>query len=162
MTRTLKKKIGLSIKPSTKKDALAIAKNLPSFFNDVGIASMTKDFESHEIWGAFVKENLSGFISLRKADKRSLEVSWLAVKKDSQGIGIGSALIKEVLNKYAEKGFSICYVKTLAETVEDEGYAKTRSFYKNLGFCTLEIIDPYPGWSEGNPCLVLAVALPLK
>lgn len=56
----------------------------------------------------------------------------------------------------------ICYVKTLAETVEDTGYKKTREFYKKLGFNTLEIIDPYPGWSAGNPCQILAVGLPLK
>ena len=153
--------IDITIKPATKDGALAIAQSLPDFFSETGIISITRDLENHEIWGAYVQENLAGFITLRKADRGSLEISWLAVKKDLQGLGVGSTLVKEVLERFANQGFTVCYVKTLAETVEDEGYAKTRAFYKTLGFHTLEIIDPYPGWSEGNPCQILAASLPL-
>lgn len=157
----MKTPVDITIKPVAREKALAIAKGLPDFFDENGILTITKDLESHELWGAFVQEDLAGFITLRKADRGSLEISWLAVKKDLQGLGIGSRLVKGTLNKFAEQGFTVCYVKTLAETAEDEGYAKTRVFYKTLGFYTLEIIDPYPGWSEGNPCQVFAAALPL-
>ena len=52
-------------------------------------------------------------------------------------------------------GARLVKVKTLAETRPDEGYARTRRFYEKLGFFTVEIIDPYPGWGEGNPCQIM-------
>ena len=58
-----------------------------------------------------------------------------------------------------KKGYRVCYVKTLAETHKDKGYARTRNFYKALGFNTLEIIYPYPGWDGFNPCQILAISL---
>jgi ribosomal protein S18 acetylase RimI-like enzyme len=143
-----------------KEDAFAIAKSLPDFFNATGLVTLSADLENHELRGSFADGKLVGFITLRKADIGSLEISWLAINKDFQGLGIGSRLVKETLNDFFKQGFRICYVKTLAETI-DEGYAKTRKFYKKLGFNTLEIIDPYPGWSVGNPCQILAAPLPL-
>lgn len=38
--------------------------------------------------------------------------------------------------------------------MKDPGYAKTRNFYKKLGFTSLEIIHPYPGWGDDNPCQI--------
>jgi len=142
--------------------AISLVKSLPAFFTKIGIDSLTKDLETHVLFGAFMGKRLVGFISLRKADIGSLEISWLAVGKKFQGLGIGSKLVRESLKKFTKDGFKICYVKTLAKTVKDEGYTQTRMFYKKLGFYTLEIINPYPSWIEGNPCQILAAALPLS
>ncbi len=97
----------------------------------------------------------------RKADIASLEISWLAVMDKYQNQGIGSRLVKDSLNLFSNIGYKICYVKTLAETIKDDDYSKTRSFYKKLGFNTLEIISPYPKWTKENPCQILATTLPL-
>jgi ribosomal protein S18 acetylase RimI-like enzyme len=151
----------IHIGSANKEDAFVIAKGLPDFFNAHGLMTLSEDLENHELRGSFAEDKLVGFITLRKADIGSLEISWLAINKDFQGLGIGSRLVKETLNDFFKQGFRICYVKTLAETIVDEGYTKTRKFYKKLGFNTLEIIDPYPGWSVGNPCQILAAPLPL-
>jgi len=145
-----------------KKAALAIAQSLPNFFSKSGLMTLEKDLAEHELYGAFIDNDLLGFITLRKTDLAALEISWLAVLSNWQGQGIGSKLVKESLMAFATQGYKICYVKTLAETVVDPGYDKTRSFYKKLGFYTLEIISPYPGWTKDNPCQILAAALPLK
>lgn len=158
----MKKPIEITIKQADKQRAFSIAESLTDFFNKEGLATLSVDLENHELLGAFVDEKLVGFITLRKTDVSSIEISWLAVQRDFQGLGIGSKLVKNTLDEFSKKGFQICYVKTLAETVENEGYEKTRRFYKHLGFNTLEIIDPYPEWSAGNPCQILAAALPLK
>lgn len=142
--------------------AISIAKNLPDFFTISGVDSLKEDLKNHELYGAIVDDTLVGFVALRLADVASLEISWLAVLPDWQGKGIGTELVKETLNIKTKEGFKICYVKTLAETISDLGYEKTRKFYKKLGFYTLEIINPYPGWDEGNPCQILATALPIK
>ena len=144
------------------EDAIFIAKSLPDFFTENGVDSLKEDLKNHELYGVTVDSKLVGFITLRLADTASLEISWLAVLPEWQGKGIGTELVKETLNIKAKEGFEVCYVKTLAETVLDSGYEKTRKFYKKLGFYTLEIIDPYPDWDEGNPCQILAAALPLK
>ncbi len=153
---------GIVIGKADTNEALDIAQSLPEFFSADGLVALTHDLKVHELRGAFISGRLAGFIMLRKADVASLEISWLAVRKDLQGQGIGSALVKSSLQEFFEKGFRMCYVKTLAETVEDKGYERTRKFYKDLGFSTLEIIDPYPGWSAGNPCQILAASLPLE
>ena len=148
-------------KTNRKAESLKIAKELSDFFNESGLKSLKLDLEKHELYGAFLDKTLLGFITFRKADTASLEISWLAIKKDRQGQGIGKKLVKDSLNIFSRNGYKLCYVKTLAETVKDEGYSKTRAFYKKLGFNTLEIISPYPGWDKENPCQILAAKLPL-
>jgi len=149
-------------KPSNKTGALSILKKLPEFFTKEGIISFKKDLKEDDLYGAFLDNKLIGFMTLRKADKEALEITWLAVLPDFQRSGVGSKLVKDSLNILSSKGYKICYVKTLAETVASASYEKTRNFYKKLGFNTLEIISPYPGWSDNNPCQILAAALPIK
>ena len=149
-------------KPSNKTGALNILKKLPEFFTKEGIISFKKDLKEDDLYGAFLDNKLIGFMTLRKADKEALEITWLAVLPDFQRSGVGSKLVKDSLNILSSKGYKICYVKTLAETVASASYEKTRNFYKKLGFNTLEIISPYPGWSDNNPCQILAAALPIK
>ena len=148
-------------KTDKKEEALNIARGLSNFFNEDGLESLKKDLEDQELYGAFLDNELIGFIILRQADTASLEISWLAIKVENQNKGIGSKLVKDSLNIFSNNAYKICYVKTLAETAKDDGYFKTRAFYKKLGFNTLEIISPYPGWTEENPCQILAAALPL-
>jgi len=153
----------IKIKQTDEKTAaLAIAKSLPDFFNEGGLASLEKDLVEHKLYGAFAAEELVGFIALRPVDTASLEISWLAVRPDQRRRGIGLELVKRSLGDFAAQGYRVAYVKTLAETIPDPGYDGTRAFYKKLGFCTLEIINPYPGWAKDNPCQILAAALPLK
>lgn len=145
-----------------KKAIMDIAKSLPEFFDEMGLKEIADKLDNHMIFGSFDGQKLVGFVTYRQSDSAALELSWLAVSRESQGQGIGYDLVKSTLNQLSEKGFKICYVKTLAETDDDAGYAKTRAFYKSLGFNTLEIISPYPYWSGDNPCQILAVVLPLN
>jgi len=152
----------IRIEKTDKKDeALKLAKELSDFFNEDGIKSLEHDLENHELYGAFIDNRLIGFITFRKADIATTEISWLAVKTEYQNQGVGSKLVRNSLSIFSDNYYKICYVKTLAETAKDDGYFKTRAFYKKLGFNTLEIISPYPGWTKENPCQILATALPL-
>ena len=38
-------------------------------------------------------------------------------------------------------------------------YERTRQFYTRRGFCLVDVIEPYPGWDEWNPCAVYVRAL---
>lgn len=77
----------------------------------------------------------------------------MGIDPDYQNQGVGTKLVIETL-KLLSKAYSLCKVKTLAETKPDKGYARTRAFYKNLGFIPIEIVDPYPGWDKDSPCQI--------
>ena len=144
----------IRIKKTNKVDeAHAIAIASPDYFVKECWSEIKRDLEKASFFGAFEGDEMIGFISYAEVAKGVTEIKWLAVKKEFRGQGIGSRLINETL-KIIPKKYKLCKVRTLAETREDEGYSKTRKFYEKLGFYSIEIIDPYPYWSPGDPCQI--------
>ena len=90
-----------------------------------------------------------------------IRISWIAVRPTFQGKSVGTKLILEGLNLLPKK-YKLCEVKTLSEIDSDPGYAKTREFYKHLGFIPLETISPYPDWGDDNPCQIFIKILENK
>ena len=145
----------ITIRNTTELEkAFEIAESLPEYFNEQGLKEIKEKLSAQDVFGAYFGDELVGFASYRKLNDETMELAWLAVSSKYQGQGIGRKLVEESL-AIESKGFSVCQVKTLAETVPDEGYAKTRDFYKKLGFIPIEIIDHYPGWGSENPCQIL-------
>jgi ribosomal protein S18 acetylase RimI-like enzyme len=132
--------------------ATNVAEACRDFF-ETGMEQLTKDIRSHFLYGAFIEEELAGFITYKESNEDVIEITWLAVLPKYRNMGIGTKLVKQTLEDLKRK-YKVCEVKTLAETHPDPGYVKTRSFYKKLGFVSLEIITPYPGWSDDNPCQI--------
>jgi len=54
---------------------------------------------------------------------------------------------------FKRKGCEYVIVKTLSEKNPDIHYAKTRVFYKKMGF--KELITLTEMWDENNPCLIM-------
>lgn len=133
---------------------LAIAAGLPDYFNATGLALLREDLAAGEVYGAFDGETLIGFAVFKAINSEAIELAWLAVERDRWSHGVGTRLVEVGLAGLAGE-YRACQVKTLAATVEDEGYARTRRFYAGLGFIPLEVIDPYPGWEAGNPCQIM-------
>lgn len=134
-------------------NAYLIAKSLPDYFDEKGLMNIKRDVKNHILYGAFLNNKMTGFVTYKKINSEVIEMTWAGIKKEFHSKGIGKKMIiyslRELKNKY-----KICEVKTLAETRFDAGYEKTRKFYKKLGFISLEIIDTYPGWTKGNPCQI--------
>jgi GNAT superfamily N-acetyltransferase len=84
----------------------------------------------------------------------AIELAWLAVEREYWSRGIGTKLVRESLARLPSR-FRAGEVKTLAATVTDAGYARTRRFYAKLDFIPIEAVHPYPGWERGNPCQIL-------
>ena len=133
--------------------AYGIAKKLPHFFNKEGLKSIKRDTKKHVLFGAYVDNQMVGFVTYKELNSEAVEISWTAVAPGYQGKGVGSKLILESLQQL-NKNYKACEVKTLSETDPDAGYKKTREFYKRLGFIPLETIYPYPGWGKENPCQI--------
>ncbi|GAB7093270.1 hypothetical protein JCM30237_04220 [Halolamina litorea] len=135
-------------------DCLAVARGLDRGFNDAGLASMAEDLPEQRQFLAFADGELLGFVSIDDSGPAVAEVAWFAVRSDSQGAGIGSRLLEAVTDRLAAGGVRLLSVKTLAATVDDDHYARVRSFYEGAGFHHVETIDPYPEWEPGNPCAI--------
>jgi len=140
-------------KTDQKQQAYEIAKTLTNSFDENGLKNMREDLNNHTLFGAYMEGKMVGFVTYKELNPDTIEISWLAVLHDYQGKGIGSRLVLESL-KQVGKSHKACEVKALSEIHPDEGYRRTREFYKKLGFIALETIDPYPGWSKGSPCQI--------
>lgn len=141
-------------KSTDAESAYKIAEKLQgSYFDDQGMKGIKKDTTEKEFFAAFVEKSMVGFIILKEINPEVVEITYLAMDPNYQDRGIGTKLVEESL-KQLGRDYKVCEVKTLAETRPDEGYEKTRNFYKKLGFIPLEIINPYPGWNKDNPCQI--------
>ncbi len=145
--------MNIVVKETTDSDsALKVAESSKSYF-ETGFEDLKKDLKKHILYGAFLGNKMIGFITFKEQNPDVIEISWLAVMPKHRKQGVGSELVKNSLDKLNNK-YKICEVKTLAETHKDTGYARTRNFYKKLGFISLEIIHPYPGWDKDSPCQI--------
>jgi GNAT superfamily N-acetyltransferase len=146
--------MNIEIKKTTEfEKALEIAKTLPEFFNEQGLEEIEKQLPGQAVYGAYDGEKLIGCVSYKKINAKTIDIAWLFILQEYQGQGIGTELVEKTLLLEGEN-FLVCQVNTLAETIEDEGYAKTRKFYEKLGFVPIEIIHPYSNWGMDNPCQI--------
>ena len=94
-----------------------------------------------------------GFLSINKHFPDSAEIYCMGILPHYHRKGIGKLLIKELENYLKDKGVKILQVKTVSAERECSAYAKTRAFYKSVGFIPLEVFPTL--WDKANPCLIL-------
>jgi len=144
----------MNIRKATAKDneaCLNIAKGLPEWFNEKGVVEIAKDLKNLTTYIADDGDMLA-FVCLDRKSAKVIEIKHIAVKRNSQGHGIGTTIIGYIETEVAPG--KIIEVKTLDESSEYEPYVKTRAFYNKNGFIKIEVVDPYPGWDKGNPCAI--------
>ncbi len=132
--------------------AYEIAKKLPEFFDAGGLKSIEEDTKKHVLFGAYDGSKMVGFCTYKEINSDTVEMSWLGVLPENQGVGVGKKLVEESL-KELSLTYKVCEVKTLSDTDPYEPYKQTRAFYKSLNFIPIETINPYPGWGD-NPCQI--------
>lgn len=98
-----------------------------------------------------------GFISAKKHNVKSAEITVMGIKIDSHRQGFGRVLVQKMEALLKSEGVEYMSVKTLADTRECPSYEKTRQFYKGMGFAELEVIPEI--WGEDNPCLLMVKKL---
>ncbi len=144
----------MKIRKTTIKDnvvCLKIAKALPEWFNEKGILEIVEDLSSLTTY-VFEEDKILAYACIKNKSDKVVEIKQLAVDRDSQRHGIGTELIAYIAKVVAPG--KIIEVKTLDESCEYKPYIETRSFYEKNGFIKVEVIDPYPGWGNGNPCAI--------
>lgn len=133
--------------------AYDIAKSLSQYFDEKGLEKIRKETKTQIMFGAYVDEKMIGFVTYKELNPQAIEMTWLAVSPEYQKQGVGSELVAKSLKKMEAK-YKVCEVKTLSDVHPDSGYARTRKFYKKLGFIPIETIHPYPGWEKDDPCQI--------
>lgn len=97
-----------------------------------------------------------GVTLLDRHNPISAEVHLTVVDRAHHGEGIGTAMIRAVVDAARADGVRLLQVKTLGASHPDAGYARTRHFYERCGFLPLEETDL---WGEASPCLIMVTPL---
>jgi GNAT superfamily N-acetyltransferase len=99
-----------------------------------------------------------GLLTLVRHSPYAAEVYVMAVLPQLHRRGIGKALLGHAEGVLAAEGVEFLQVKTLAPSKPDEGYDKTRAFYRANGFRALEEFSDL--WDSENPALQMIKAIP--
>jgi ribosomal protein S18 acetylase RimI-like enzyme len=131
-----------------------ILRKLPDWFGiEEAIVEYVSTVHKYPYWAAFDNGNCIGFFSGEIHYNRTGEIYVCAIDPEYHGKGIGTLLYKETEKYFIENGCEYVIVKTLSEENPDVNYAKTRDFYKKMGF--KELITLAEMWDEWNPCLIM-------
>ena len=133
-----------------------ILSGLPKWFGiPESTAEYIKESSKMPFWAAYDNEKVIGFIALKKTSEYTSEIYVMGINEGYHRKGIGKSLFKVCYNYCRENGIEFLQVKTLDESSSDKNYAKTRDFYKAVGFRELECFPEL--WGEHNPCLVMVM-----
>jgi ribosomal protein S18 acetylase RimI-like enzyme len=131
-----------------------ILRKLPEGFgNEEGLQKYVNTVHKYPFWAAFDNNNCIGFFSGKIHYNRTGDIYVCGINPKYHGNGIGTLLYKMMEKYFIENDCEYIIVKTLSEINTDENYAKTRCFYKKMGFN--ELITLTEMWDENNPCLIM-------
>jgi GNAT superfamily N-acetyltransferase len=126
---------------------VSLVADLPEWFSKDVPEQVRADCLRYAGLVAEVDGTIVGFLLwLREAEV--CDIKWLAVVRERHRQGIGSRLIKALIQTAGQAGAERIVVDTLAPTHGYEPYARSRAFYEARGF-QLVGIEP-GGFPEGS------------
>ena len=135
-----------------------VLRALPSWFAvESSIIDYTKQVQQMPFYAAFDDSEAIGFVALKIHNPFTHEICVMGILSEYHRRGIGKILIWRCEKYCKENSVDFLTVKTLDESIEDDNYRKTRSFYQAMGFKPLEVFPLY--WDKDNPCLFMAKSL---
>jgi GNAT superfamily N-acetyltransferase len=146
--------------PGDARACAAIVRALPEHFTDDVPDEVVAHLAAGRGWVALDAAGaVAGFATVVPRTPRSVEITWMAVAPPARGRGVGTALLAEVVRALGEEGVALVEVKTLDASAGSAPYEATRAFWERRGFVLVDVIDPLPGWEEGNPAAIYVRAL---
>jgi GNAT superfamily N-acetyltransferase len=147
----------MQVRKGTRLDApacLEIAGSLPEYFIQSGLETLREEIACQDIYAACEGERVEAFLLIKMKCGSMAEVTWMAVRKDRQGLGLGSAFLGSVMETLKDSGVRLLEVKTLSPAADYGPYARTRKFYQGMGFLLLEELMHHPQWGAQSPCAI--------
>jgi GNAT superfamily N-acetyltransferase len=126
---------------------------LPDWFGDRdSLEQYVRAAAGLPTYSARAGDTVVGLLLLRRHFEQSSEIHLIAVDPDWHRRGVGRALVALVEAELAGTGPHLLQVKTIGPSSPDAAYARTRQFYRGVGFLPLEELpDLWPPW----PFLIL-------
>ena len=135
-----------------------VLRALPDWFGiEEALVAYARAADELPTLAATAEGELVGFLTLRQTSKTAAEIHVMAVVPARQRRGIGRRLVEHAAENARAGGSAFLHVKTLAPEDPYPPYARTRSFYKAVGFAPLEVLPQV--WGPENPCLLMVMAL---
>ena len=136
-----------------------VLEKLPEWFgNKQALGDYVKKAAELPYWAALNKENnCIGFFAVETHYGHTGDIFVCGVLPEYHRNGIGKALYDVAEAYLIQNGCKYIIVKTLSETTDYEPYARTREFYKSVGFEPLITLTEM--WDEENPCLIMLKTL---
>ncbi|WP_352420704.1 GNAT family N-acetyltransferase [Proteiniborus sp.] len=135
-----------------------VLRALPDWF---GIEESIKDYiigvKDSVFLSVYIGEVPIGFLSVIEHNEFTSEIYVVGILKEFHRRGIGKRLIKATEDILVKQNKMFLTVKTLSSSHPDEGYRKTRGFYRTVGFYPLEEFPEL--WGKENPCLLMVKKL---
>jgi ribosomal protein S18 acetylase RimI-like enzyme len=146
----------IEIKENDKKAEYTntILRKLPEWFGiEEGLQEYINTVHKYPYWAAFDDNNCIGFFSGKIHYNRTGDIYVCGIDPKYHRKGIGTLLYNEMEKYFIKNKCKYIIIKTISEIDEDENYAKTRKFYKKMGF--EELITLTEMWDKNNPCLIM-------
>ena len=124
---------------------LKLARTLDKWFNEPGLAQMGLDLPSHRGFVAVHEHEVLGFVTWTAIDPAVANLSWMGVAEDAHGRGIGRSLLEALIVELRAAGYRVLEVSTVADSLDYEPYARTRAFYRAMGFLDHRVDRMYYG-----------------
>lgn len=145
------------LQPSDAEACDAIIAGLPYFFGEpTGVSQCAEAVRNERGFVATDGDDVVGFITYDEVVRRSVEMTWLAVRNDLRRSGIGRELVARAVERAAADGARIMCVLTAAPDPTDvgieDGYEGTRTFYERVGFVPVRQLD-LASWNTNEALL---------
>ena len=121
------------MEPADVEAVVAVARSLPQWFTESGVANMTVDLANNLGFVAEVEGRIVGFVSWFSYEGVA-QISWMGLRPDYHRQGLGRRLLEELERWLRASGARVLRVQTLGDSVDYEPYERTRAFYRRLGF----------------------------
>lgn len=154
--------MGIDVVPVTLPDAREhicrlILKALPDWFGiPEAIEDYARDCRGLPMWVAFDGGSPVGFVALREGSDEALDMHVLGILSAYQRRGVGRRFCSVAEESAKRAGKRLLSVMTLSDDHPDPFYARTRAFYRAMGFLPLMTLDV---WGPENPCLIMVKPL---
>ena len=141
-----------------KEVCLKILRDLPEWFGiESSLLKYSEEVMEKDFYTVLISGEPAAFVSVKINNEFTAEIYVIGMLKKFHRMGIGKILIEKIEKNLIEKGYKFLMVKTVSESLDNAAYAKTRLFYKKVGFLPLEEIVEI--WGEKNPCLIMVKTL---
>jgi len=141
------------LRPHYHDASVGVARMLGEWFTPRGLEELEIDLRFASGFVALLGPKVIGFIAFTVAESCAT-IHWMGLLPEHHRRGIGRRLVERVIEDLTRAGVRELLVSTLGDSVDYEPYARTRAFYRALGFHTHQVI-PQPDNPEWHERMIL-------